>query len=204
MTGKKIDFEAHRKAKQGDEISGIFDSLNAVAAENIQRLPEDVFVRNFLPMFAGEAVPEHINLSTWFGVAGNPYMPVHVVDKAGEVLYTIPAYFDRGAIDINKVDPRASGLTHVLKTTEQLNRVHPGRARNYFEQQLNMRNMSNEDAGAISRNASVWISIFERYNKPIPPSLQQLQSPAVAPGAQAPAAENPPKDTGLQYDDDIL
>lgn len=196
----KIDIQRYKTETQSREIDEIFNNLNTVTKESITALPEEVFVRNFLPFFAGEPVADTINLNVWFGIAGNPYMPVNVVDKSGVVLYTVPAFFDRGAVDISRVDNRASPLHHVLKTAEQLNRVHPKRAEAYFEQQLNMRNMTNLDKALHDRNAQIWEDIFKRYGKELPQNMQ-----AQAPSAQATAAsEQSTRSQELIYDDDDL
>lgn len=202
---RKIDFEKHRKAQQGDEINNIFNSLVVTSGQDIAVLPEDVFVKNFLPLFAGEEVPENVSLNVWFGIAGNPYLPVKIVDSAkpSEVLYTVPAYFDRGTIDINNVDETASPLTHVLKTTEQLSRIHPKRAENYFQEQLNRRNISKEDSGLMSKNALAWIAIIERYGKPLPDSLKAFKTSVKSdsPTNETSASQ---ESTGLVYDDDDI
>lgn len=204
MAGK-IDFEQYRKVQQANEINSIFSNLVATAEQSIVSLPEDVFVANFLPLFAGEPVPDTVSLNVWFGVAGNPYMPVKVVSNTNptEVLYVVPPYFDRGVIEIDKADETASPLTHVLKTTEQLSRIHPKRAQNYFQEQLNRRNMTKDDTSLAAKNAATWISIFERYNKPLPDTLKKFKEGSGA-TAENPQQTTPPAQEGLVYDDDIL
>lgn len=58
------------------------------------RIPEDIFRRAYLPMFAG--IPEEkwpvagITLNNWYGVSGGPHFEVDVIDTKGNVLFTVP------------------------------------------------------------------------------------------------------------------
>ena len=67
-------------------------NLTQLGSASVQTMPEDIFVYYFLPMFAGEDVPNASRLiADWQRTAGSPWMPVNIVDKAGNVVAQIPA-----------------------------------------------------------------------------------------------------------------
>jgi hypothetical protein len=196
----KFDIDKFRKSKQGDEINGIIDSLNGVSKETAISIPEQMFVQNFLPLFLGEVSPDTNLLQTWFGIAGNPYSSVNITGKDGEILYTVPAFFDRGAIELSSADPNAAPITHIVKTTEQLTHIHPKRAEVYFEEQMNRRNLVRSTNPLTARNIKVWSEICQRYNKPLPTYMMEPQPTEEGKATQ----DTPVENTGLEYGDDLF
>lgn len=156
-----------RKQLEGDKIKGIFDSLNAIAEQEVTTIPEALFVNTYLPFFAGQSVADEINLSTWAGIAGNPFKSVNIADNNGVILYKIPPLFDRTALDPTKITKGASPIQHVMQTYEQLLNIHPVRAQNYLETELNKRNLSILVPKSVLNNLEIWNNIFKRYNLPL-------------------------------------
>lgn len=196
----KFDIDKFRKFKQGDEINGIISSLNQVSKETAVSIPEQMFVQNFLPLFLGEVESDVNLLQTWFGIAGNPYSSVNITGKDGEILYTVPAFFDRSAIELGSSDPNAAPITHIVKTTEQLTHVHPKRAEMYFEEQMNRRNLVRSDNPLSAKNIKVWVEICQRYNKPLPAYMMESQPAEEGKTTQ----DTPVENTGLEYGDDLF
>lgn len=174
----KVNINEHRKTTKGDDIGRIFDTLNTTSEQSVQVLPEEIFINNFLPLFAGEKGPESEVLNIWFGIAGNPYMPVKISGKDGEILYTVPPFFDRGAVRIDRAGANAAPISHIVTTTEQLTKIHPRRGEAYFEDQINRRNIVDLKSPQAVRNSLVWVDIFERYKMPVPEYLKQVRAEA--------------------------
>lgn len=196
----KVDIDKFRKEKQGDEINSIYDSLIKTSGESITSLPENVFVQNFLPLFAGENAPNNATLQLWLGIAGNPYMPVNIVDSKGEILYTVPAFFERSAIQIGKAGDTAAPIQHVIKTTEQLSKLHPRRGEVYFQEQMNRRNIVSQSSTLTDKNRKIWIDIFTRYNKPIPVYMVESKSESTDKKVES----KTPTSSNLEYDDGVF
>lgn len=201
----KINIQAHKQQSDGSLIDHIFDSLTRITNEDIVKLSESFFVSNFLPMFAGEKVPPQTNPAAWAAIAGNPYKPVHIVDdKTKEVLYMVPALFDRHAVTPGREDQRSSPMGHVMTTVDQLNAVSPQRANAYLEQQLNMRNLGGGYQERVKENIAAWNLIFARYNKPlisIEGGVPVIGGKAGEPAPKTPEASGSDQ---LSFDDDSL
>lgn len=93
---KKVE-ERIRKAQAAEmdaEISKIYDDIIVKNGKN-EQIPENVFVDNFLPFFAGK-VQDNADLkimTNWIGVAGSPMNEVDVVDASGKVIFTVPPIY---------------------------------------------------------------------------------------------------------------
>jgi hypothetical protein len=177
-----------------EQIKNIHDSLTSISAQDITSLPEPVFVNSFLPFFAGQTVTSDINVSTWVGIAGNPYRSVNIVGANGEVLYTIPPLFDREALDPNKRQIGVSPMQHVMKTYEQFMQLSPQRARSYLDQELAKRNLAVDARENIISNLHIWNAIFARYNLPL------IQGGPQSPSTSASSSDK----VDLDYSDEIL
>ena len=88
MEKPKVD---ERSQRQNEELARITDQLDLITQQQINRLPERVFVSTFLPFFSGERqADDKVNISVWGGIAGNGYLPVDIVDdKTSEVLSVV-------------------------------------------------------------------------------------------------------------------
>lgn len=198
----KIDIDKFKKSRIDNEITGIISSLEKINKESINVIPEEMFVQGFLPLFLGE-VPEDVNLlQTWFGIAGNPYMPVNVAGKNGEILYTVPAFFEREAINLNGASDDAVSIMSIVATTEQLTNMHPKRAERYFQEQMNRRNIVKDNNPLTAKNLKVWTDICQRYNKQLPAYMVQSQP---SKEVESKNTEMPNQDKGgLEYGSDVF
>ena len=69
------------------------DAILSIKDEFINRIPEDIFVKRYLPMLANKS--GDTNLSEWIAIAGHVYAEVHVVDAANNILFTVPSILKR-------------------------------------------------------------------------------------------------------------
>jgi len=100
-------------------------AFSALEDGNVRSIPEAIFVRDFLPMFSGQPVPNKQELlKTWFLIAGTPYIPVNVVDANGNKIIQIPAVHD--AAQLNPAPNSAEVSLGVVATeAEQASRQAP-------------------------------------------------------------------------------
>lgn len=146
-------------------IGQISDDLNKALQDNINAIPEEVFVHHFLPMFCGEIPPNSDLPAMWAAVAGNPFMPVNVIDKDHKVIYQVPALYDREAVYLGERDPRANSMMHVVITMQQMANISPAQANNYLAYQLQLRNMLRASP-ELEKRIQQLNEIFKRYGKP--------------------------------------
>jgi hypothetical protein len=198
----KIDIEKFKKSRQGIEISGVSEALDKITKASIAVLPEQLFVNHFLPLFLGEVPQDTDLLQTWFGIAGNPYMPVNVTGNNGEVLYTVPAFFEREAVTLNSADNNATPITHIVATTEQLSNLHPKRAERYFEDQMNRRNIVKDGNPLVMRNIKAWSEICLRYDRKLPDYMVQTKDAVTTDIKSTPDSEQNKND--FEYDSDVF
>lgn len=150
------------------------DKINADLVDPIARLPEEIFVQIFLPIFCGEKpvdAPESVEmLNNWYGIAGNPYRPVDIVDgRSGEVLFQVPAILNNKAIDPVKGSSGTKSFRQVIASAQQLGNVSPQMSKNYLDKQLMERDLVSVENSGIEEATKQWIEIFKRYGKPTGP-----------------------------------
>lgn len=148
------------------EIKEIMEELDEIAETDRQRMPEEIFVAGFLPLFAGEAdkVPKGLNLTKWSNIAGGPFRQVDVIDRQGNVLFTVPALMDRSAF-VSRTNDRIN-MGHIAATAVQYAHQSPALARNYIDEELAKRQVLKSIPAVVMQNLETWNTIFVRYNRP--------------------------------------
>ena len=160
-------------------------SANLAAAEEAETasIPESLFVKMFLPFFAGERVVEGDQLpAKWIGLAGNPFRPVHVFnDATREILYTVPPFFDEGAFTPS--NRKSGNINDMVKKVADLSLIHPSQGVNYFNRFINSLELLHDRKDEALRQTQVWMDIFKRYN--IIPTDFKIPEGVAAPTAVA-------------------
>lgn len=143
----------------------IADDLLGNAERDIAKLPEDVFVTHFLPVFSGEKtlVGNNDTLAIWLGIAGSHSSEVSIIDNKGQELYRVPPITDTS--HINAVDRDAGNSFADITAMSMLysNNIMAEGER-YLTNQVERKiteivtppNMSNKER---------WDAIMRRYNK---------------------------------------
>jgi hypothetical protein len=75
-------------------INHIHNELCVNNAQSVSRLPEEIFVNYFLPMFIGAYKDEGKRLVEWISIAGTPSSPVNIIDTQGHVLFKVPGVYN--------------------------------------------------------------------------------------------------------------
>ena len=148
----------------GALIDRISSSLAAAEEAEIATIPESLFVKMFLPFFAGERVVEADELpAKWIGLAGNPFKPVRVFsDVTKEILYTVPPFFDEGAFQVS--NRKTGNINDMVKKVADLSLIHPSQGANYFNKFINSLELLHDRKDEALRQTQVWMDIFKRYN----------------------------------------
>jgi len=136
-----------------------------------RRMPEEVFACIFLPMFySGEVHPQYkADMATWVNIAGNGeggggYKEVDVIDKKGNVIYSVPAIFNHDAI---KSQPNSkNGIMSAVINADHYAGLHPALGTQHLEQELAKREIFSYDPTFFAANAERWNAIFIRYGYP--------------------------------------
>ncbi|MDD2819178.1 MAG: hypothetical protein PHN51_10365 [Candidatus Nanopelagicales bacterium] len=146
------------------------DALFQQLVQDIQpkTIPEDVFVRYFLPSFlGGEQNPRWV--AEWVSIAGTPSCPVAVVDVRGKELYRVPPLYLTEAVTAARVGP---SFKQIAQTAELYSNSLAGNG-GYLMDALSKKPMQiNSDD--FQRASQVWYSILARYNI-VPPQAVGTQ-----------------------------
>lgn len=82
-------------------IESIYDDLVVTKKNNI--LPEQIFVKEFLPLFYGAVEDKDVRfqqIQSWISIAGSPSSEVSIVDVDNNVLFDVPPVINSSSIDI--------------------------------------------------------------------------------------------------------
>lgn len=154
----------------GNDITTIAEELIVDSSKNV-RLPEEVFVEYFLPVFAsdkntfninGQELPRSHFFKKWEELAGSKFSEVDIIDQDENVIYTVPPLYRRDLVENKKLeDINFKGI--VYKTIKQSS-IIPTLGLNYLSAEIAklpafIKNMETTDD--IQR----WVSIFKRYKK---------------------------------------
>lgn len=169
--------------------------LNDPSSRN--KLPEQLFKSNFLPLFAGQETQSEVTLGLWVSVAGTPFAEVDIIDDNGQVLFTVPPIFERHIVD--PTVPRDMPFSVVADTVEKMLIQNPFRAQAFLHHHLDaalvpdatVEKWRDAYAGRMSE-------IFKRYG--VVPEWEK-NAPAVA-STSAASPDKPKAD--LIYDEEIL
>lgn len=137
-----------------------------VSSTENSKLPEDLFVSNFLKFFIGieNADTNKEFLPTWISIAGSPSADVDVIDKSGNVLFVVPGFVDSAFINPTK----RTGISYSDIVNMSIlygnNIPQQGAAvlKNELEQKVQRLKDKSPD---YVKKIKMWETIFTRYSK---------------------------------------
>lgn len=156
-------------------IDNISNLMSTQADEQIVRMPEGVFVKVFLPLFAGEEIAEpekkYATFEQWRAIASSTYLegnfaPVHVVDHQNVVIFTVPPLFHRRAINPAR-DRNRHSIFDEIQYTNTLAAGNPIAATNYMMKYLTERGKKVQVTSDLKPYLQAWNFIFKRYGRPL-------------------------------------
>lgn len=166
-------FDDSELAQQESILKGLSRAFDTAKNPTI---PEEVFVKVFLPFFAQDEVQEHqVTLNDWFAaidrgrgvegtIGGQPHLSVDVLDLQGKVLFTVPPIIDHKAINANSEGD--TSLKHVIMSFQQYNNIHPAQGKIYLETQLARRELIQRLPERMLTQLRQWDAIYKRYGRP--------------------------------------
>lgn len=157
------DTHALQREQAKATIESVFSSL--VQNKMRHRIPEELFVREFLPYFSGQKIdaPQDNVMAKWISIAGSPTSEVELMDGAGMVVGVVPAIFDTGFIN-----PEKSKELTISRITDryELERTNPiNNASNNMMQQLLSKVPTSADSKSTASESQTqrWYNLFDRY-----------------------------------------
>lgn len=156
------------------KLNQMTDSMSAVYSALVEnspraKLPEELFVTNFLPFFTGKISIEKNTdfLPTWISIAGTPAADVDIIDKRGVTLFTVPAFIDSGFINPLK---NTSGLSYsdIVNLAILYGNNIPKQGANLLTNELEAKIKRLKDKSPnYSKKIDMWTNIFTRYKDKI-------------------------------------
>lgn len=141
------------------------DELERLINESVPRLNEDVFLRQYLPLFASQETD--VDLSSWLDVCGNAYMPVDIV-RDGEVVYRIPPLVKQMPIEAGRRRGEDS-IFEVLETAAKKSMINPHLGQAYLDNELDRRIVR---LSITPDEVQFWNDLFTRNG--YPPLVENL------------------------------
>ncbi len=163
----KSDFQS----KLGQDVAAIeqtfVDQILNSSADIRNKLPEEVFVKAFLPYFSGIVPMDNTSAvkANWIGIAGTPMSPVDVIDSTGNVIFTVPPLLDTSVINLTRNSREDRSIASIHDEYNLRTNHIPAVANTFISNALNNEagKILQEVPGKMEANAKVWNSIFERY-----------------------------------------
>lgn len=195
---------AGRPEGRPDFINTVFGELNRIAEDDIARLPEDIFIEVFMPLFAGEELkhPKEATIAGWISVAGTPYKEVDIFDKAtGKVLFRCPPLFDYNGINpVRSVADRQNRpIAEVAAMAEKLRMIHPKQSEHYLVTELSKRSLLLNSGARLAQNVLRWNEVFKRYGRK--PLFEVNSNAAPSSSVEQPQAQAAKPATEAEYED---
>lgn len=163
----------------------LFNDILQDSAKNRTKLPEEIFVRHFLPFFSGkQPVSDHPQIvAEWIGIAKSPTAEVDVVGHNNETLFTVPAYFDTTVINAAERTAMRDVGTIVNKYIQEKNNLPQIATRNVTQALDQKVPTMFQASDNFQKNKECWKQIFSRYsiqgfNEEEPAESTKKQSPA--------------------------
>lgn len=140
-----------------------YNALVVSLAENVAKLPEQIFINRFLPFFSGQRpLSEYPKLFTdWISIAGAPNREVAIVDNYDNELFRVPSIISTDVIDLQK----SGNFNEIFDQYELRSRQLPVIGNKFIAEVMAVKSKQilTNDPRANSREAA-WMSIFARYN----------------------------------------
>lgn len=141
-------------------IGAMHDEL--VTQKEKQYIPEIVFKETFLGFFktmSAEGIDDTL-AKKWVDFAGSPYNEVDVIDKTGNVMYTVPGLLSRPNVD--KALGKNVNFDKMVTTYELKRNRLPEVGDRYLAAELD--NIPNSITANVAEDALRWKQIFDRYS----------------------------------------
>lgn len=158
---KPTGINQFRDTRLAHDITAIHKAI--VLDAEVKKIPESTFVNEILPVLTGETINSEFPL-LMAAVAGNPFLEVDVVNAQGEIIFRMPALFERDIISHEAASKRGS-MASMLITAEMIVRQSPARAEKYLEHEFNGRGIATNREELYKKRLDRFNEILARYGK---------------------------------------
>lgn len=151
------------------EMQQDLEALSRLADDQTVRIPEVNFVQVFLPYFAGDEVNLYdVSISNWITLVGGAYNKAYVVDRQGEVLFTVPPISDNSVFSSKGArEDYSNFLPEVVGTLNNYRARSDQQAGQFFRDFLRKYYESLIDKAFVADHILAWNHIFARYDRPL-------------------------------------
>lgn len=167
-------YEEDKRSMVAQQITNIEEQLTAAAYEDAARLPEDVFGRYFIPLFAGDdPLPYKVSLKDWILIARTPFSSVNIM-RGNTVLFSVPPVLDRETI--TPIVDRGHSVADLVKDAQLHMNLSPRAGELRLQAHLANLPVVGDIKGNMHKHLKTWNKIFEHYGRP--PLTQDAKSGA--------------------------
>lgn len=153
---------------------GLLDSLE------VNKLPENIFVTYFLPLFLGRVdKPKDNWVMEWVSIAGTPMAEVAIVsDATGEELFRVPPLLHTSGLVMDK---KEGDLGDIFGRYNQISQNVPSSGLMFLIEALNNKNKQYLDTFDNTGVVARWFAILARYGYVDPNTVNVTNSNSTAP-----------------------
>lgn len=155
--------ETNKLLEQGLEIY-----RQLVTEPQLNKLPERLFTRNFLPFFCGERDPvkEPDFYVLWISIAGSPMSEVQIIDDNGNPLFTVPALNDTSIIKPDRNTSGSINFSQIITMAKMYGNMTPVAGQNVLMSGLGEKYKELQSKSEVfDSNTERWYQILLRYGK---------------------------------------
>lgn len=157
------------------KVGGVLKkALTIIDSDDMNVIPNDLFVKYYLPLFSGEMQEMDIPykdekiaklIELWIRLAGNPYRPVAIINEQNERIAIVPPLHDRNILPMSFDRPDRQTMDSMMTEATNISRAFPDQAHQYLIGSLRKRFVDRFQDGANSPLKQQWIDLLTLYGK---------------------------------------
>lgn len=138
----------------------IKESLSGLINDS-QKLPESIFISDFLPMFLGNLGDDYTSrLEVWYLISNGPFGTVDLLDDDGNVVAKVPPVQDRTIL--KDQSNNGNNIANLFKEYENLLLISPNAAEAVLSEKLHKSFTVNDSNN--NNLVTQWKNFLSRYN----------------------------------------
>ena len=194
-----------KRADLVDTINDIHSTLTNISSLSKPRIPEEIFLKELLPFACGELdSPEARNefRNRYLNLFGGLNIPVDVIGKRGELLFTIPPIVTTEFLTMIRGDDSVS-FAEIVRYGALLGTRTSHAQTNHLVSSLGQKGdeiARQQQMFGSKLGFDAWVDIFKRYNKK--DALARILSTNSQQGNNAPPASTSGDDLDYDFEDD--
>lgn len=135
------------------------------AQQEVARLPEDIFKKDFLPFFSGEQtfLDRESTVALWIGIAGTPQSEVAIIDRENTELFRVPPIADTQHLNVLTRN-KGESFSDIAAISALYSNNIPVQGERYLAESIDNKLGTLVGDTALS-NKQRWDDILVRYGK---------------------------------------